>query len=72
MRNAEVGGRAFGHRAGIGRRRPILRFVIVALLLTALIEPLVMYRSLMRERAERRAITEATLQTPSSTDGGAR
>ena len=72
MRNAEMVGKAFGHGAGNGRRRPILRFVIVALLLTALIEPLVMYRSLMRERAERRAITEATLQTPSSTDGGAR
>jgi hypothetical protein len=52
------------------RRRPVLRWVIIALLVAALVEPLVMYRSLMRERAERRA--EVTLQSPPSTDDGAR
>jgi hypothetical protein len=72
MRNADTVGKALGHRAWTGRRRPILRLVILALLLAALIEPLVMYRSLMRERAERRALVELTLQSPPSTDGGAR
>jgi hypothetical protein len=60
------------HGARTGRRRPILRVVIIALLLAALVEPLVMYRSLMRERAERRALTEITLRSPSSADDGAR
>jgi hypothetical protein len=72
MRNADLVGKAFGHRARIGRRRPILRFVILALLLAALMEPLVMYLSLMRERAERRANVELSLRSPPLADGGAR
>jgi hypothetical protein len=72
MRNSGRVEMSIEHSTRNGRRRPILRFVIIALLLAALIEPLIMYRSLMRERAERRALTEATLPGPSATDGEAR
>ncbi len=41
------------------RRRRIVRIVIAALVFAAVIEPLVMYRVLVRERAERRAVAEA-------------
>jgi hypothetical protein len=72
MRNSGRVETGFGHGTRTGRRRPILRFVIIALIMAALIEPLVMYRFLQRERAERRALTEATLPGPSTTDGGVR
>jgi hypothetical protein len=72
MRNAEwVHSGTTRSRQG-GRRRPVLRWVIIALLLAALIEPLIMYRSLMRERAERRAPAEITLQGALSTEDAAR
>jgi hypothetical protein len=57
MRNAD--GKARGAPRA-GRRLRIRRIVIVALLLAALVEPLVMYRTLMREREERRTVAEAS------------
>ena len=45
------------------RRRPIRRIVIVAIVLVALIEPLVMYGALMHERAQRRAAMDGSLAT---------
>jgi hypothetical protein len=39
------------------------------LLLVTLIEPLVMYRSLMRERDERRALAQGSLIAPVQTAG---
>jgi hypothetical protein len=50
--------------AGIGdgtrKRRPIRRIVIVAIMLAALIEPLVMYVALTHERAQRRAVADSS------------
>jgi ABC-type taurine transport system ATPase subunit len=54
--------------AGIGgatrRRRPIRRFLIITVILLLLIEPLFMYRVLVRERAQRRMIAESSLVAP--------
>ena len=51
--------------AGIGAEREgdglIRRIVLFAILLLALIEPLIMYASLMHERAQRRAVAESSL-----------
>jgi hypothetical protein len=60
MRNAD--GKGYGRQEfpRSGRRLPIRRIVIIVLLLAALIEPLLMYRSLMREREQRRAVAEAS------------
>ena len=60
MRNAD--GMGYGRRGSLrkGGRLPIARIVIIVLLLAALIEPLLMYRSLMREREQRRAVAEAS------------
>ena len=59
--------------AGIGdgtrRRKPIRRIVIVAIVLLALIEPLVMYAALMRERAERRAVVDSSLSSSTLVSG---
>jgi hypothetical protein len=40
------------------RRRPMLRIVLIALALAAVVEPIVMYRSLVHQRGERRASAE--------------
>jgi hypothetical protein len=42
---------------GNRRHRPIRRIVIIAIVLAVLIEPLVMYKALVEERAQRRALT---------------
>jgi len=48
------------------RRPPIKRIVIVGLLLLALVEPLLMYRSLMRQREQRRQASESSLEVSAS------
>ena len=59
--------------AGIGdgapKRRPIRRIVIVAIVLLALIEPLVMYAALMHERAQRRAVADSSLSSSALVSG---
>ena len=50
---------------GRTRRHPVLRIVIIAVLLLAIAEPLVMYRSLMRERDQRQQALAQTLQSES-------
>jgi hypothetical protein len=55
---------AAGIRGGARRRRPIRRIVLFAILLLALVEPLIMYRSLVRERAQRRAVADSSLVNP--------
>ncbi len=59
-----------GAGARKARRRRIIRIVLGALVFAAVVEPLVMYRVLVRERAERRVVAEAPLAP--STDGPAR
>gem|GEM_PF-4178951 len=54
---------------GTRRRRPIRRIVIVAIVLLALIEPLVMYAALMHERAQRRAVTDISLSSAALVSG---
>jgi len=54
---------------GTRKRRPIRRIVIVAILLAALIEPLIMYKALMNERAQRRAIVNSSLASPALISG---
>jgi len=53
-----------GIEDGRRKRRPIRRIVIAAILLVALIEPLVMYRALTHERAARRAVADSALANP--------
>lgn len=61
---AGIGG---GARHGRNARRfPIRRIVIVGLLLLALVEPLLMYRSLMRQREQRRQASEGSLEVSAS------
>jgi len=43
--------------------------VIVAIVLLALIEPLVMYAALMHERAQRRAVTDISLSSAALVSG---
>ena len=52
------------------RRLTIGRIVIVGLLLLALIEPLLMYRSLMRQREQRRRASESSLEVSASARAG--
>jgi hypothetical protein len=66
---AGLGGGA-RHSGRSARRFPIGRFVIVGVLLLALVEPLLMYRSLMRQREQRRQATESSLGVPASADAG--
>ena len=55
---------AAGAGDGTRKRRPIRRIVILAILLVVLVEPLIMYRTLMQERAERRAVADSSLTGP--------
>ncbi|MFI5369037.1 MAG: hypothetical protein ACHQ1F_08485 [Spirochaetia bacterium] len=43
--------------------------MIVAIMLIALLEPLVMYAALMHERAERRAVAESSLSNSTLVSG---
>jgi hypothetical protein len=40
------------------KRRAVLRIVLIALALAAIVEPIVMYRSLVRQRNERQTPAE--------------
>jgi hypothetical protein len=55
---------------GNRRRRPIRRIVIIAIVLAVLIEPLVMYKALVNERAQRMALTGSSLANPAPLAGG--
>ena len=55
-----------GESGRSARRPPVGRIVIVGLLLLALVEPLLMYRSLMRQREKRRQASESTLEVSAS------
>jgi hypothetical protein len=54
------------HSGRSARRLPLRRIVIVGLLLLALVEPLLMYRSLMRQREQRRQASESSLEVSAS------
>ena len=58
------------HSGRSARRSPIGRIVIIGLLLLALVEPLLMYRSLMRQREQRRRASESSLEVSASTHSG--
>jgi len=62
---AGIGGGA-RHSGRSARRPPIKRIVIVGLLLLALVEPLLMYRSLMRQREQRRQASESSFEVSAS------
>lgn len=46
------------------KRRPILRIVVIVLAVAAIAEPVIMYRHLERQKAERRAKAERALPAP--------
>ena len=70
MRDVKMRDRGPDPRAVKARRRKILRIIIAVLIFAAVAEPLVMYRVLVREREDRRAMAEAPLAP--STDSQAR
>ncbi len=51
------------------RKKLIRRAVLAALLAVALVEPVLMYRSLQKEREQRRTATEQPAPTPGSRPG---
>ena len=54
------------HSGRSARRLPIRRIVIVGLLLLTFVEPLLMYRSLMRQREQRRQASESSFEVSAS------
>ena len=46
------------------KRHPILRIVLIVLAVAAIAEPVIMYRHLERQKAERRAEAERALPAP--------
>jgi hypothetical protein len=59
-----------GLRGGSHRRPRILKYVLVALLLAAIAEPIAMYLNLSREKENRRAAVELTIEAAAPMDGG--
>jgi hypothetical protein len=47
----------------------IRRAVLIVLVAVALIEPVLMYRSLQKQKEQRRTTTEQAVQVPGSTQG---
>ena len=66
---AGLGGGA-RHSGRTARRPSIGRIVIVGLLLLALVEPLLMFKSLMRQREQRRQASENSLEVTASAHDG--
>ena len=60
-----------GLRGGPRRRPRIWRIVIVALIAAAILEPLIMYRTLARQKEMRRAAAELTLERTAAHRGAA-